>query len=62
MAALREGGLCLSVWGAAGTQLCCVVVSQPQTDNMVDVAAVLSRWHLVVLHGWVVVGRSGLAR
>ena len=31
-------------------QLCYVVPSQPQTDDMVDVAAVLSRWHLVVLH------------
>ena len=30
-------------------QLCYVVPSQPQTDDMVDVAAVLSRWHLVVL-------------
>ena len=46
MAALREGGL----FGAAGTQLCCVVLSQLQADDMVDVAAVLSRWHLVVLH------------
>ena len=31
-------------------QLCYVVPSQPQTDDMVDVAAVLSRWHLLVLH------------
>ena len=31
-------------------QLCYVVPSQPQVDDMVDVAAVLSRWHLVVLH------------
>ena len=31
-------------------QLCYVVPSQPQTDDMVDVAAVLSRWHLIVLH------------
>ena len=48
----------VAVWGAAGTQLCYVVLSQPQADDMVDVAAVLSRWYLVVLHG----GRSGLAR
>ena len=39
------------VWGAAGTQLRYVVPTQPQTDDMVDVAAVLSRWRLVVLHG-----------
>ena len=39
-----------AVWGAAGTQLCNVVLSQPQANDMVDVAAVLSRWHLVVLH------------
>ena len=31
-------------------QLCYVVPSQPQVDDMVNVAAVLSRWHLVVLH------------
>ena len=30
-------------------QLCNVVPSQPQFDDMVNVAAVLSRWHLVVL-------------
>ena len=35
-----------AVWGAAGTQLCNVVLSQPQTDDMVEVAAVLSRWHV----------------
>ena len=51
-----------AVWGAAAMQLCYVVPSQPQTDDMVDVVAVLSRWHLDMLHGWVVVGRSGLAR
>ena len=39
-----------AVWGATAMQLCYVVPSQPQTDDMVDVAAVLSRWHLVVLH------------
>ena len=49
-----------AVWGAAGTQLCYVVLSQPQADDMVDVAAILRRWHLVVLHEGV--GRSGLAR
>ena len=27
-------------------QLCYVVPSQPQADNMVDAAAVLSGWHL----------------
>ena len=43
MAALKEGGL-------SGTQLCFAVPSQPQADNMGDVAAVLSRWHLGVLH------------
>ena len=31
-------------------QLCYVVPSQPQVDDMVNVAAVLNRWHLVVLH------------
>ena len=31
-------------------QLCYVVPSQPQADDMVDIAAVLSRWHLVALH------------
>ena len=36
-------------------QLCNVVLSQPQADDMADIAAVLSRWHLVVLHK----GRSG---
>ena len=39
-----------AVWGATAMQLCYVVPSQPQVDDMVDVAAVLSRWHLVVLH------------
>ena len=39
-----------AVWGATAMQLCYVVPSQPQADDMVDVAAVLSRWHLVVLH------------
>ena len=39
-----------AVWGAAGTQLCIVVLSQPQADDTVDVAAVLNRWYLVVLH------------
>ena len=29
-------------------QLCYVVPSQPQVDDMVNVAAVLSRWHLVL--------------
>ena len=31
-------------------QLCYVSPSQPQTDDMKDVAAVLNRWHLVQLH------------
>ena len=31
-------------------QLCNVVISQPQADDMVDVGAVLSRRYLVVLH------------
>ena len=31
-------------------QLCYVVPSQPQVDDVVNSAAVLSRWHLVVLH------------
>ena len=39
-----------TVWGATAMQLCYVVPSQPQFDDMVNVAAVLSRWHLVVLH------------
>ena len=39
-----------AVWGATAMQLCYVVPSQPQVDDMVNVAAVLSRWHLVVLH------------
>ena len=39
-----------AVWGATAMQLCYVVPSQPQDDDMVNVAAVLSRWHLVVLH------------
>ena len=51
MAALRGGGL----FEEQLAQLCNVVLSQPQADYMADVAAVLSRWHLVVLHK----GRSG---
>ena len=31
-------------------KLCNVVLSQPQADDMLDVAAVLSRWHFIVLH------------
>ena len=33
-----------AVWGATAMQLCYVVPSQPQVDDMVNVAAVLSRW------------------
>ena len=40
-----------AVWGAAGTQLCYVVPSQPQADDMIHVAAALGRWHLVVHEG-----------
>ena len=36
------------VWGATAMQLCYVVPSQPQADDLVDVAAVLSRWYLVL--------------
>ena len=32
-------------------QLCYVVPSQPQTDDMIDVATILSGWHLGVLYG-----------
>ena len=37
-------------------QLCYEISSQPQADDMVDVTAILSRWHLRVLHN----GRSDL--
>ena len=30
-------------------RLCYVISSQPQTDDMFAVTAVLSRWHLIVL-------------
>ena len=49
MAALRGGGLFgeqlarRAVWGAAGTQLCNVVLSQPQADDMVDVWLIMGR-------------------
>ena len=38
-----------AVCGATGMQLC-YVLSQPQADDMVDVVAVRSKLHLVVLH------------
>ena len=43
-----------SLWGAAGTQLCYVVLSEPQADDMADVVAVLSRWYLVVSRWYLV--------